>query len=149
MTLRNSHPVLLKENFGPCRSVLFNKVVSKNFLFKQSKCSGTAHRKSVPAVIVGERVHVAVAIELQVARVAGAGRVRRSTPREPPDADFVQLSGLHAAVRIRTAQSRSGSRCQADTKRESQTATTRLLSRALSSQAVNPRAQRTGKPNAR
>ncbi len=103
----------------------------------------------MPAVIVVERVHVAVAIEVQVARVAGTGCVRRSTPREPVAADTGQLSGRNAVVRIRTAQPRSGSRCQADTRRENQRSTTRLLSRAFSSQAVNARAQRTGNPHER
>ncbi len=84
-----------------------NSTSLPSILLSSCKCSGTAHRKSPRTNIVVERVHVAVAIEVQVACVAGTGCVRRGTPRVPVAADVVQLSGRNA-VRIRTAQSRRG-----------------------------------------
>ncbi len=149
MTSRNSHPVLLKENFGPCRSVSFRHLsLSKIFFPSRSKSSGTAHRTTIRPVAVVERVHVAT-IEVQVARVVGIRTrcsVRRSTPRVPVGADVRQRA------RRGIAQARSGTLLPAIGKPRNETvAKQNLLQLEPSaensfSSSVNPRAQRTGKP---
>ena len=77
MTLRNSHPALLKKKLKPYR--LVDQKHSNVFFSNSGKSSDTAHRKAVRSLIVAERVH-GRSVEGHGPSVRMPSRVRRTTP---------------------------------------------------------------------